>query len=192
MKLFSGTLESLMFFFEHCKNEIPISLDVFTPATTRTLEREFIEKTMEKYAKNDLSEFPTFFPWLFHGEAQNDKLDHFKLFVWSKEFLISLFVFHQRLYFHFPTFLSGEQGIGKTEILICLSELYQFCNDVLPEKIQTQDHSLTIFNVRSLREEVIIHFPQFHRISVDTLFTKERFLKKNKQQKNFSRFHHLP
>jgi hypothetical protein len=40
-------------------------------------------------------------------------------------------VLHQRLYFKYPTFIERKWGIGKTEILSYLQEIYSFGNQIL-------------------------------------------------------------
>jgi hypothetical protein len=69
-----------------------------------------------------LSGFPK---WFIQGFS---RLEHYKGFVWTTEFLYHLFVLQQRLFLNFPTFISGKQGIGKTEILTCISELSFFAD----------------------------------------------------------------
>jgi hypothetical protein len=122
-----------------------------------------------------LSVFPS---WFIQGFQL---LEHYKGFVWTTEFLYHLFGIHQRLFMNFPTFISGKQGIGKTEILACLSELYSFANDkflhINHEKSMISKYFL-LLGVRFHEPEIYPHpkFPFFQQVSIDSLFTERDFL----------------
>jgi hypothetical protein len=115
----------------------------------------------------------------------SNQLNRYKFFVLTREFLFRLIIIHQRLYFHYPTFIYGKQGIGKTEILRCLEELYSFSNSYLKDKLIQKDQSNsscpTIFNVpyKKVNQNESSNpsfFPEFYLFSVDSIFTFQDFL----------------